>query len=117
MYKTNIRYDLISVIGLFMAIVATTGYLRFTKIVSADENTIEKSEISLPQSWQTIDNQYSLSMEKNDMIILYGEQLFSLADASEKGIIEYSLLGKEKVQPGQSWKIKSNKKEVKLITK
>lgn len=117
MQKTNIRYDLISIISLFVAVVATTGYLGFSKIVSADENNTETGEISLSQSWQTIDNQYSTSLEKNDMIVLYEDKLYSLADASAKGLIGYNFTGKEKIPTSESWDIKSNKQEVKLITK
>lgn len=102
---------------MFVAVVATTGYLGFSKIVSADVSGNNQSQIVLVQGWQTIDNQYSAAVEKNDMIVLYRDKLYSLAQASSEGTIEYNFSGLDKIQPGQSWKVKSNKKEVKLITK
>lgn len=86
MYKVNPKYDLISVISLFVAVVAATGYLRFSNIVSASDNVQPDGEIILSGGWQKIENKSFLSIEKNDMMIVYQDKLESLDEASKKSL-------------------------------
>lgn len=101
---------------MFVAVVATTGYLKFSKVVTADVST-EEQEAVLAQEWQQIKNEYSLDLEKNDMIILYKDKLFSLDQAESQGLIEYNFEGRKKVGSNQFWQVKANKNEVKIIKK